>query len=100
MIWRDQFDARSVSLEVDQWLSSFLNYDCRLVYQPDEIIWQVDPDYSHHTDNVAFSDGFPFLIISENSLVSLNREMQLNLPMIRFRPNLVISGCPGYAEDS
>ncbi len=99
-IWNDQCEARSVSLEADQWLSSFLNQNCRLVYQPDEMIRHVDPDYGRHTDNVAFSDGFPFLIISENSLASLNREMQLNLLMTRFRPNLVISGCPSYAEDS
>ena len=99
-IWHDQCEARSVSPEADQWLSHFLNLDCRLVYQPDEMIRPVDPQYADDTDTVAFSDGFPFLIISENSLVSLNRDMQLNLPMTRFRPNLVISGCPGYAEDS
>ncbi len=99
-IWHDQCDARRVSAEADQWLSHFLKQDCRLVYQPDEMIRPVDPDYGRATDNVAFSDGFPFLIISENSLVSLNRDMQLNLPMTRFRPNLVISGCSAYAEDS
>jgi len=97
-IWQDQCDARTVSREADQWLSHFLNQDCRLVYQPDEMIRHVDPDYGRHTDNVAFSDGFPFLIISENSLASLNSEMQLNIPMTRFRPNLVISGCPSYAK--
>lgn len=64
------------------------------------MIRQVDPNYGRHTDYVAFSDGFPFLIISENSLVSLNQEMQLNLPMTRFRPNLVISGFSAYAEDN
>jgi len=100
IIWNDQCNALRVSLEADQWLSHFLNHNCRLVYQPDEIIRHVDRDYGSQTDNVAFSDGFPFLIISENSLASLNQEMQLNLPMTRFRPNLVISGCPGYAEDS
>ena len=84
-LWNDQCEARNVSLEADQWLSRFLNYNCRLVYQPNETIRQVDPDYGRHTDNVAFSDGFPFLIISENSLVSLNREMQLNLPMNSFQ---------------
>lgn len=99
-IWRDQCEAISVSREAGQWLSSFLNHDCRLVYQPDEMIRQVDPHYGRQTDIVAFSDGFPFLIISENSLNSLNREMQLNLSMARFRPNLVISGCPAYAEDT
>ncbi len=99
-IWRDQCDARSVSPEADQWLSRFLNIDCRLVYQPDGEIRRVDPNYAQATDQVSFADGFPFLIISENSLASLNREMGLDLPMARFRPNLVISGCPAYAEDS
>jgi uncharacterized protein YcbX len=99
-IWHDRCDARSISTEADQWLSDFLDLDCRLVYQPDEVIRPVDPNYAKATDKVAFSDGFPFLIISENSLAALNDEMQLNLPMIRFRPNLVISGCPAYAEDS
>jgi len=99
-IWHDQCDARSVSTEADQWLSDFLEQDCRLVYQPDEVIRPVDSDYAKSTDKVAFSDGFPFLIISENSLTALNHDMQLNLPMARFRPNLVISGCPAYAEDS
>jgi uncharacterized protein YcbX len=99
-IWHDQCDARSVSPEADQWLSDFLKLDCRLVYQPDEVIRPVDPHYANPADKVAFSDGFPFLIISENSLAALNNEMQLNLSMTRFRPNLVISGCHAYAEDS
>jgi hypothetical protein len=99
-IWHDHYDARSVSKEADQWLSDFLKQDCQLVYQPDEVIRPVDPAYAKPSDKVAFSDGFPFLIISENSLAVLNNEMQLNLSMTRFRPNLVISGCPGYAEDS
>lgn len=99
-IWGDQCEAHGVSREADQWLGGFLKQDCRLVYQSSGMVRQVDPHYGRDTDNVAFSDGFPFLIISENSLVSLNREMGLDLPMIRFRPNLVISGCPDYAEDS
>ena len=99
-IWQDQCEARTVSREADQWLSHFLDLDCRLVYQADETIRPVDPHYGRQTDIVAFSDGFPFLIISANSLASLNREMQLNLPMTRFRPNLVVSGCSAYAEDS
>ncbi len=99
-IWHDQCGARSVSEEADQWLSDFLKQDCRLVYQPDDAVRPVDPRYANPDDQVAFSDGFPFLVISDNSLAALNHEMQLNLPMTRFRPNLVISGCSAYAEDS
>jgi len=98
-IWSDQCNARSVSNEADKWLSRFLNTGCRLVYQPDDAIRQVDQNYAQPLDQVAFSDGFPFLIISENSLASLNQAMGLDFSMTRFRPNLVISGCPEYAED-
>lgn len=100
VIWKDQCDTSHVALEADEWFSDFLGQNCQLVHQLDDVIRSVDPDYAQTTDQVAFSDGFPFLIISENSLVSLNNDMQLNLPMARFRPNLVISGCPAYEEDT
>ena len=98
-IWTDHCPANLVSKEVDQWLSEFLQTDCRLVYQGDETIRPVDPDYANPNDHITFTDGFPFLIISENSMAALNREMELDLPITRFRPNLVISGCNSYAED-
>lgn len=98
-IWHDEIDVITVSEEADQWLGSFLNADCRLVYQPDDSIRTVNRNYAEPTDITALSDGFPFLLLSENSLTDLNKAMQLNLPMIRFRPNLIISGCEAYAED-
>jgi uncharacterized protein YcbX len=54
-------------------------------------------------DRVGFADGFPFLVISEGSLADLNDRLVERggdaLPMDRFRPNLVVSGCPAFAED-
>ena len=99
-VWHDQCQALSVATAADRWLSRVLNVDCRLVYQPDDSIRTVDQDYAASSDQVSFADGFPFLIIAENSLTALNREMSLQLSMSRFRPNLVISGCAEYAEDS
>lgn len=98
-VWHDQCMARHVSNEVDQWLTDFLHLECRLVYLPDQTIRPVDTNYAIPTDRVAFSDGFPFLIVSDASLNALNQEMQLNLSMRRFRPNLVISDCLAYEED-
>jgi uncharacterized protein YcbX len=48
---------------------------------------------------VSFADGFPFLMISEESLADLNRRLADPLPMNRFRPNLVVAGGEPYAED-
>ncbi|WP_031435426.1 MOSC domain-containing protein [Methylomarinum vadi] len=98
-LWHDLCQARTISDEADRWLSDFLDHDCRLVYQPDDSIRPVDPHYALASDQAAFSDGFPFLIVSEASLQSLNKAMQLELSMSRFRPNLVIDGCAEYAED-
>lgn len=98
-IWHDTCLAQSVSKEIDQWLSEFLKINCRLVYQPDELIRPVNPHYANPNDKVSFSDGFPFLIVSQESLMSLNQAMQLDFSIARFRPNLVISGCEAYAED-
>ncbi len=99
-IWNDRCTARVINHKVNQWLSDFLHTDCRLVYQPDDGIRKVDPVYARTTDQVAFADGFPFLIISDSSLQSLNKAMQQDLSVSRFRPNLVVSGCREYAEDS
>lgn len=99
-IWKDQCIAKATTKEADQWLSDFLDLDCQLVYQSENEIRQVDQQYSQPTDKINFSDGFPFLITSEASLASLNHSMGLQLSIRRFRPNLVISNCEPYAEDS
>ncbi|KJV07334.1 MOSC domain-containing protein [Methylocucumis oryzae] len=98
-IWQDQCRACLVSDEADRWFSEFLQQPCRLVYQANDDIRHVDQNYAQLSDQTAFSDGFPFLLISESSLALLNAQMGLNLPMARFRPNLVVSGCEAYAED-
>jgi len=98
-VWRDTCRARTMNPEADRWLSEFLGMVVRLVYLPGEQVRPVDQDYGQEADQVGFADGFPFLLISQASLDDLNRRMGLNLPMIRFRPNLVVQGCDPYAED-
>lgn len=98
-IWNDRCIAKTTSQQADEWISRFLEYPCRLVYHPETQVRKVDPDYALDSDETAFSDGFPFLIVSEASLQALNESMSLNLSMIRFRPNLVVAGCKSYAED-
>lgn len=98
-LWQDHCQAYPVAKEVDLWLSDFLHHDCRLVCQTEQPR-RVDPKYAAADDQTAFTDGFPFLIVSENALSDLNRRLQYKMPMNRFRPNLVITGCGAYAEDT
>lgn len=98
--WGDKCQALEVSQQANQWFSDFLATPCTLVYQPDENIRTVDQKYALANDQTSFSDGFPFLIISAASLALLNQQMGLSLSIRCFRPNLVISDCSAYAEDS
>lgn len=81
------------------WLSQALGQDCRLVHLPAEDGIQVDLDYARLGERTAFSDGFPFLLIGQASLDDLIHRVGRPLEMLRFRPNLVISGAEPYAED-
>ncbi|MEM6430064.1 MAG: MOSC N-terminal beta barrel domain-containing protein [Deinococcota bacterium] len=100
-IWNDTVPARLVSAEADAWLSEFLETPVRLVAMPEESLRPIDPDYAQTDAHniVSFADGFAVLVISEASLTDLNSRLAEDLPMNRFRPNLVVRGVPAYAED-
>jgi uncharacterized protein YcbX len=67
---------------------------------PESSLRPVDTRYATQSEPVSFADGFPFLLISEASLQDLNERLDEPISMNRFRPNLVISGCEPFAEDS
>jgi uncharacterized protein YcbX len=99
-IWNDVCMAYSCGKEPAEWFSTLLEMECRLVYMPDVSNRLVDKRFTSLEKQVSFADSFPFLIISEASLQDLNSRMSFSLPMDRFRPNLVVTGCPPYDEDT
>jgi len=99
-VWSDDVAGECVDPATDAWLSEFLDTPCHLVRFPDDTVRPVDPQFANAQDQVGFADGFPFLLISEASLADLNSRLQQPVEMIRFRPNLVLSGCEPYEEDS
>jgi uncharacterized protein YcbX len=98
-VWGDQVTAMAAGHEADGWFSDFLGTRCRLAHFPPDRRRMVDPDYALPGDQVGFADGFPFLLISQGSLDALNGRLEQPVPMLRFRPNLVVSGCEPHAED-
>jgi len=102
-VWNSVVAAHAVSPEVDRWLCDYLQHSVQLVYMPDGSNRTCDPAYAKSGEIVSFADGYPFLVISEESLADLNARMAANggakLPMNRFRPNLVVRGAAAYAED-
>jgi uncharacterized protein YcbX len=99
-VWRDQITAYAQEQAADEWFTRFTGKRLRLV--------RFDPLHRRLSDTRwtggftafnRFSDGYPILIISEESLSDLNARLSTEVPMNRFRPNLVVSGLPAYGED-
>jgi uncharacterized protein YcbX len=100
VVWADTCLAVDQGDEVAGWLSSFLGHACRLVRMADEFVRRVDPRYATSlNDQVGFADGYPLLLLSEESLADLNGRLDRPLPMNRFRPSIVIRGAEPFVED-
>ncbi|MFY0639534.1 MAG: MOSC domain-containing protein [Bermanella sp.] len=98
-VWNDEVRARLITSEVNTWLSNILNRDVFLCYMGDDTHRQVDLEFSQAGDRASFSDGFPFLIISEASVDFLSEKLGRHLEAERFRANIVVSGCEAFEED-
>ncbi len=104
VIWQDSIEAVSQGRAAAEWLRTFLNVSCQLVAMERNVRRIVDQTYAPRPDDeTSFVDGFPLLLISEASLDDLNSRLQTRgeqpIPMNRFRPNIVVSGCEAFAED-
>jgi uncharacterized protein len=100
-IWKSK-DVHAIDQgdESAAWLSDWLDASVRLVHIVDGYNRMLNPDYAvNPDDHTGFADGYPILIISEESLQDLNGRLGSPVPMNRFRPNLVVKGCEPFAED-
>jgi uncharacterized protein len=98
-IWDDACTALWLGEPAAAWFSQFLHCDCGLVYMPDQTVRPADSRFAPEGARVSFADAYPFLLISEESLVDLNTRLPSPILMNRFRPNLVIAGGEPYVED-
>lgn len=98
-IWKDRTEGAAAGPEVDSWLEAFLARPCRLSYMLNSTRRQVSLQYGRPGDHVSFADGFPLLLTSDASLAELNGRLGMDVPMDRFRPNLVVDGTEPFAED-
>jgi uncharacterized protein YcbX len=98
-VWDDVCSASWVGESAAEWFSDFLGCECGLVHMAEGTVRPADPRFAPAGSRVSFADGFPFLLISEESLADLNGRVAEPLPMNRFRPNLVVAGGAPYDED-
>ncbi|BFZ62608.1 hypothetical protein YB2330_003709 [Saitoella coloradoensis] len=104
-VWAAPVDAYEMPTVCSEYLSEFLGFECKLVYRgPTErpVRGNLPPSSADNARPiVAYADGQPFLIATEESFKDLNSRLPQALPsVIRFRPNIVLKGVPrAWTED-
>ncbi len=98
-IWKDNVLALKYDNGVNEWFTRAIGINCSLVYMPDTTKRRANPDFDKDKI-VSFADGYPFLLIGEESLTELNNHLEVQLPMNRFRSNLVFKGGNPFDEDN
>lgn len=99
-IWDDVVIGQVIEGDVNHWLSGIFNEPIRLVYMDETEHRQVDVRYAKQGVRTSFSDGFPFLLMSQSSIDFLQQHYKGIVDIRQFRPNIVVNGCEPFAEDS
>lgn len=100
-IWDDVCMAKPLDLKINQWFSKFMGKPVRLVYMHEGSTRIADQRYAPKKDDiVSFADGYPILVIGQASLDLLSEKVGTEVPMNRFRPNIVIDGLQPNEEDT
>jgi uncharacterized protein YcbX len=104
-VWADVVEGATHPPEVDAWFSTFLGAPTSLVYMPEDVVRPVEPPYAAPGDRAPFSDAFPLLVVSRESVAGLNERLAERgaapVEVRRFRPNVVVEGVgTPHAEDA
>ena len=109
VVWKSDVRARACDAAADAWLSAFLGRPVRLVHMDAGVHRPIvhrsivhrsnEPSQAQAGDEVSFADAFPLLLITRAALDGLNARLPRPVPMLRFRPNLVVDDAPAHAED-
>ena len=95
-VWGNHFTALIAPEEINKWLSVFFSRDVQLRWVGPQPTRRVK---RHDDVPLSFADGFPYLLTNEASLRDLQQRCPASVKMEQFRPNLVVTGVPAWAED-
>jgi uncharacterized protein len=99
-VWDDHMSALTQGAHADEWLSRAVGQPVRLVRVAAGMGRQANPAFAGTVAApIGFPDAYPFLVCNTASLEDLNSHLPAPIPMVRFRPNLVLEGLPAWAED-
>ncbi len=95
-VWGDRVRAVRCGAEADEFFSQLLGEAVHLVWMPDDAERRNDGA----EPRVGFADANSYLLTNRASLEALDARIDgPAVPMLAFRPNIVVSGAPAWSED-
>jgi uncharacterized protein len=99
-VWDSTLTVNQLAPYINNWFSAVLGMPCSMVYQAEDQVRKVDPNYAKsQTDQTSLSDGYPYLLVGESSLQLLEEKIGEPITINRFRPNIVFEGEAPHFED-
>uniref|UniRef100_A0A8D0GRC0 Mitochondrial amidoxime reducing component 2 n=1 Tax=Sphenodon punctatus TaxID=8508 RepID=A0A8D0GRC0_SPHPU len=95
--------GRDCGDEAAQWITTFLNTQALLVHFEPDMAPRKPKDFMPlfpPTDEIAYPDCSPIMILSEASLEDLNTHLEKKVTIHNFRPNILVADCGAYEEDT
>lgn len=101
-VWGTPCQVVEVDAHASAWFAEFFNEPgIRLVRMARNFVRR--PELCPE-GTVAFADGFPFLLASEEGITEVNRRIAEKegetISMRNFRPNIIVRGCGTFGEDA
>jgi uncharacterized protein len=82
-------------------LSQWLGKSVRLVHFDERSQRFANPAWAGPQAHTSFADAYPVLVANQASLAALGfAALGLDIPMNRFRANIIIDGAPAWGEDT
>jgi MOSC domain-containing protein len=105
-VWRSALQASLADDAAHAWFSKIVGRSVRLVYLDDPTRRHPSAAFAQPDDLVSLADGYPLLVVTTGSVDALNdliatgpRADEGPVPVMRFRPNLVVAGSQAWVED-
>ncbi|KAK2503421.1 hypothetical protein MC885_001515, partial [Smutsia gigantea] len=96
--------GRDCGDEAARWFTDFLKSEAFRVVQFEKDMKgrpsrEILPPFVQNYQ-VAYPDCSPIMVLSEASLADLNTRLEKKVKMDHFRPNIVVTGCDAFEEDT
>ena len=101
ILFKTIVQSKVIEHEINIVLSKFLDQQLKLICVDKSKMRVVKEKYNGgFEDEISFNDIAPIHLVNEASVQDLNLKLQKPVLSERFRPNIIITGAPAYAEET